>query len=294
MVAKSAYWLRVGSHEGRGRVTEIASKPSNPCARSEDLIVEELGEELLIYDMKVDRGHCLSPVAARVWRRCDGRTHATAMSAELGLDTDAVGRALAELTACKLLQPTPVLSVVAVSGDGTTRRELATRFVKAGAVAAAAPLIVSVAAPTPAQAQTLGFCSQFNSDAGCGTCQQNGCCCCAQSTTFAVKLCVPNTPAGNAICCGQFGAGTAFDAGCVGVFGCVTDAETESTGLETQTQDAVTEPPPTEPTPTEPARTEPTPTPEAPATETPAAPTAEAPATGGSTTPPTSEGASNP
>ena len=138
-----------------------------------------------------------------------------------------------------------------------------------------------MAAPTPAQAQTLGFCSQFNSDAGCGTCQQNGCCCCAQSTTFAVKLCVPNTPAGNAICCGQFGAGTVFDAGCVGVFGCVTDAETESTGLETQTQDAVTEAPPTEPAPTEPARTEPTPTPEAPAAETPAAPTAEVARNGG-------------
>ena len=76
MVPKSAYRLRVGSHEGGGRVTEIASKPSNPCARSEDLIVEELGEELLVYDMKADRGHCLSPVAARVWRRCDGRTHA--------------------------------------------------------------------------------------------------------------------------------------------------------------------------------------------------------------------------
>ena len=126
-------------------MTEIASKPSNPCARSEDLIVEELGEELLVYDMKADRGHCLSPVAARVWRRCDGRTPAKDMSAELDLDPDAVGRALDELTACKLLQPTPELTVVAANGDGATRREVATRFVKAGAVAAAAPLIVSVA-----------------------------------------------------------------------------------------------------------------------------------------------------
>ena len=49
--------------------------------------------------------------------------------------------------------------MVAANGDGATRREVATRFVKAGAVAAAAPLIVSVAAPTPAQAQTLAFCA---------------------------------------------------------------------------------------------------------------------------------------
>ena len=180
---------KVGSHEGGGRVTEIASKPSNPCARSEDLIVEELGEELLVYDMKADRGHCLSPMAARVWRRCDGRTPAKDIGAELDLDPDAVARALEELAACKLLEPTPKLTVVATNGDGTTRRELATRFVKAGAVAAAAPLIVSVAAPTPAQAQTLAFCAQFTPQ-GCGPCAVNGCCCCVEQGGDGF-LCVP-------------------------------------------------------------------------------------------------------
>jgi hypothetical protein len=204
---------RPGVTKGGGLVTEIAPELSNPCARSEDLIVEELGEELLVYDMKSDRGHCLSPMAARVWRRCDGRTSAKDMSAELDLDPDAVGRALDELTACKLLQPTPELSVVAVSGAGATRREVATRLVKAGAVAAAAPLIVSVAAPTPAQAQTALFCAQFEADAGCGTCQNAGCCCCTPAGG-AQKRCVPPNSAGVAVCCTAFGAGTVFAAGC--------------------------------------------------------------------------------
>jgi hypothetical protein len=272
-------------------VTEIASKLSNPCARSEDLIVEELGEELLVYDMKADRGHCLSPIAARVWRRCDGRTPAKDMSAELELDPDAVGRALNELTACKLLQPTPELSVVAVSGDGATRRELATRFVKAGAVAAAAPLIVSVAAPTPAQAQTLAFCAQFTPQ-GCGPCAGQGCCCCVELGGDGF-LCVPPDNIGFDACCATFdNAALALGCGALPNI-CPPGAETESTELETQPQDAVTEPPPTEPAPTEPVPTEPSPTPDAPAPETPA-PTTEAPATGGTTTPPTSEGASNP
>ena len=29
-----------------------------PRARSEKLIVEELGDELLVYDIRADRGHC--------------------------------------------------------------------------------------------------------------------------------------------------------------------------------------------------------------------------------------------
>ena len=196
---ESAYGRR--SHEGGGRVTEIASKLSNPCARSEDLIVEELGEELLVYDMKADRGHCLSPTAARVWRRCDGRTPAKDMSAELDLDPDAVGRALDELAACKLLEPTPELTVVAANGDGATRRELATRFVKAGAVAAAAPLIVSVVAPTPAQAQTLAFCRAVATTPGCGSAQPRATVAAATRTAGITKDCVPDDPLGWLLCC---------------------------------------------------------------------------------------------
>ena len=173
-------------------MTEIASKLSSPCARSEDLIVEELGEELLVYDMKADRGHCLSPTAARVWRRCDGRTPAKDMSAELDLDPDAVARALDELAACQLLEPTPELTVVAANGDGATRRELATRFLKAGAVAAAAPLIVSVVAPTPAQAQTLAFCRAAATDPGLWVCATKADCCCCNPDGGVTKDCVPD------------------------------------------------------------------------------------------------------
>jgi hypothetical protein len=282
-----------------GSLTDTADCPS---ARSGDLIVEELGDELLVYDQKTDRGHCLSSTAARVWRRCDGHTRMEDLSAELDLDRNAIARALSELDACELLERAPELTVVPARGDGATRRDVATKFVKAGAVAAAAPLIVSVAAPTPAQAQTLQFCMQFNSDMGCGTCQMAMCCCCTPAGG-AGKLCVTADAAGVAICCEEFGPGTVFAAGCPGG-GCPGAAETESTEFETQTQTqtqeaapaAPTEPAPTEPAPTEPAPTEPAPTPEAPAPEAPTTTTTtttEAPATG-STSPPTTEATPTP
>lgn len=141
-----------------------------PLARSEDLIIEELGDEVLVYDSKADKGHCLSPDVARVWRRCDGRTPVEGLTAQLGLSVERIQSALDELERCDLLDPA-----------GHTRRELTVKFAKLSAAVAATPLIVSVVAPTPAQAATPKFCAQFSS----GNCGSNtgcsstvGCCCC--------------------------------------------------------------------------------------------------------------------
>jgi DNA-binding MarR family transcriptional regulator len=156
---------------------KVAIMGEGPRARSNALIVEQLGEELLVYDTNSDRGHSLSPEAAKVWRACDGNTSAEALSAHLGLDLETVSRALDELSGCELLEVSPT-----IVADGSTRREVTLKLAKAGAVVAAAPLILSVAAPMPAQAATAAFCRQFN-DQSCGMgnngCKSEvGCCCC--------------------------------------------------------------------------------------------------------------------
>ena len=43
-----------------------------PKARQEQLIVKELPDELLIYDLQSDKAHCLNETAALVWKNCDG------------------------------------------------------------------------------------------------------------------------------------------------------------------------------------------------------------------------------
>lgn len=147
-----------------------------PLARSNDLIVEELGDEVLIYDTQNERGHSLSPEAARVWRACNGKTTAERLSVQLGLDRETVDQALEELTSCELLEVRPT-----IVADGSTRREVTIKMAKVGAAAAAAPLILSVAAPTPSMAASLNFCIQFSSgncggNTGCS--KSVGCCCC--------------------------------------------------------------------------------------------------------------------
>jgi hypothetical protein len=152
-----------------------------PLARSQDLIVEELGDEILVYDERTDRGHCLSPEAARVWQRCDGRTPADGLSAQLGLDPDTIDRALSELEECDLLEATPELA----TNGGTTRRDLAVKMVKVGGAVAAAPMIVSIIAPRASHAATPpppGCEALFTCLTDCGQtghgCQGTGCCCC--------------------------------------------------------------------------------------------------------------------
>jgi hypothetical protein len=158
----------------------LAYSGEAPLARSDDLIVEELGDEILIYDTDADRAHSLSADAAKIWRSCDGSTSRDQLVAGLGLDSDTVARALDELGRCELLVQPPTLAPVA---EGSTRREVTIKLAKVGAAAAAAPLIVSVAAPPPALAVTLAQCLALTSSGNCGTspggCSSvTGCCCC--------------------------------------------------------------------------------------------------------------------
>src|SRR3954454_746436 len=44
-----------------------------PQARQDELFIEQLGDELVVYDAKHHCAHRLNPTAAWMWRHCDGR-----------------------------------------------------------------------------------------------------------------------------------------------------------------------------------------------------------------------------
>jgi hypothetical protein len=142
--------------------------------------VEEIDDDLLVYDSRADKAHSLSAPAARVWRRCDGRMDIDGLSAELDLDRETVTRAVAELESSGLLDTPPVV--------GVTRREASLKVAKLSAAAASVPLVYSIAAPTPALAQTQNFCESLGCQSGCGACHQAGCSCCGPGGGD-IKLC---------------------------------------------------------------------------------------------------------
>jgi hypothetical protein len=123
---------------------------SPPRARRDGLLEETVGEELLLYDQESHTAHCLSPIAALVWRYCDGEHDATQLAELAGASESLVADALHELREKDLLVAEPELMQSTVPGE--SRREAIVRVARYGAAAAGASLIVSATAATPAMA----------------------------------------------------------------------------------------------------------------------------------------------
>src|SRR5882762_498071 len=62
---------------------------ANPLARKERLIIKELQDEVLVYDMDRDKAHCLNLAAAAVWKKCDGSHTPAQIAKSLRAETKA-------------------------------------------------------------------------------------------------------------------------------------------------------------------------------------------------------------
>lgn len=140
------------------------SRPqSRPKARRQQLLIKQVAEETMVYDLDRTRAHCLNPTAAFIWKQCDGQTtvdeiarllqrgladhqsSAAEANLELASARDIVSFALAELGERHLLDQNAV-----ANGNGLTRRDLMRKVGVAAAIAL--PAIWSITAPTAAQA----------------------------------------------------------------------------------------------------------------------------------------------
>jgi len=149
-------------------------KKALPLARQESLVIKELPDETLVYDLREDKAHCLNQTAARVWKSCDGQTTVSEIARALGgkinsrSDEDIVWLALDQLQKFKLLEEAPPKPTHL---SGMTRRQAVARM---GIAAVALPVIISIVSPT-AQAQASGL----PPTACCvshGDCSSNNCC----------------------------------------------------------------------------------------------------------------------
>lgn len=114
--------------------------------------VEELDNELCVYDSERKVVHNLNSTAAFVWEQCDGSTSpsqmATALESEMGTPKaeDVVWLSLDELKKAHLITGDVVRTV---ERSGMNRRTMLK-----GVAVASLPVIVSIVAPTAVQAQT--------------------------------------------------------------------------------------------------------------------------------------------
>src|SRR5271170_1954364 len=143
------------------RGVAVATNPM-PKAKTERLIVKEIDDETLIYDMGRHAASCLKDFAAKVWRQCDGEKSVADIADALGEDGRAVWVALHQLNKSKLL--VEEIALPPTMRTGKSRREVARRL---GLGAAA--FVTSIVAPTAAHA-SCGGPFQPCSGVGTGTC----------------------------------------------------------------------------------------------------------------------------
>lgn len=126
-----------------------------PIARKDDLVIQEMEGEILVYDLRTDRAICLNQTSALVWQNCDGKKNtleiAGNLEKELGapIKEELVRFAISQLKEEELLENKEDFS----NGfQGLSRREVVRRIGLTSAVAI--PVVASLIAPMAAQAQT--------------------------------------------------------------------------------------------------------------------------------------------
>jgi hypothetical protein len=147
-----------------------------PQARRDDLLVEEVEDELVIYDKRSDSGHRLNRTAAIVWRHCDGERDvedlAAVLAKELGedlADEDLVRIALDQLAENDLIEGG---AEQVAEETMLSRRRFIRRVGTVGAAALALPVVTTINAPTAA-AQGSPTCSYCYCCDPCCICCQN-------------------------------------------------------------------------------------------------------------------------
>ncbi len=155
-----------------------------PKARTEKLIIKELPDETLVYDLLTDKAHCLNETAARVWRRCDGTRTASDLQVAIESESDkpvpvdVIWLALDQLEKFDLIEGSGWRPAAL---QGINRRDLIRRV---GMATVALPLIVSIST-SPAHAQA----SLFPPGQCCGNPTQ-----CASNDCAQTPTCVPPPP----------------------------------------------------------------------------------------------------
>ena len=124
-----------------------------PRARQDELVVEELPDETLVYDLKRHKARCLNRTAALVWQRCDGQTSVAEVAAlleeQLAAPTDeaVVWMALDRLGRAHLLS-----EPVTLPADRAqySRREVLRTLRRVAGISLLLPVIETIVAPRAA------------------------------------------------------------------------------------------------------------------------------------------------
>ena len=157
----------------------------SPAARKAELVIQELQDEILVYDTKTNKAHCLNRTASAIWKFCDGTNTVSEINRLMEIrtgakiDEDLIWLAIDQLNERDLLE-----NELAAKFAGENRREILKKIGLAAVVSL--PIVASITAPTAAMAIACsgivtscvgcnGARCDFNMDGMIGMCAGGGC-----------------------------------------------------------------------------------------------------------------------
>lgn len=185
-----------------------------PLSRRDKIVIQEMDDELLIYDLAKNKAYCLNQTLAIIWQECDGENSVTQISLNLSkklkvnVNEDLVWLALKQLKNESLLEKSVEIKT---PFDGLNRREIVKRIGFASMVAL--PILSSVLAPSAISAQSAGCgCStpsgSLARSPGCNCVMNSDCCSNVCSGGIICAVSGGNAP-GSASCCQPVVCGSA-------------------------------------------------------------------------------------
>ena len=163
-------------------------KEGIPLSRKENIVVQELDGEVLIYDLTENKAFCLNRTSALVWQSCDGKKTIAEINDLLGkqlnsqVNEDIVWLALDQLSKENLIQTDYKANE---KFGGLSRREVIRKVGLASVIAL--PVVTSLVAPLAVHANSA--------------CVSGGTCLCnAPSSGRIGQVCTASVPCANANC----------------------------------------------------------------------------------------------
>lgn len=146
-------------------------KDIKPISRKDEIVVQELNGEVLIYDLRIDKAFCLNETSGLVWEACDGSKNVSEISRSISrklnapAGEDLVWLALDQLKKEKLIANS---EEVISNFEGMSRRDVVKKIGLASVIAL--PVITSLIAPSAVYAVSCTATCTCNANGSAGTC----------------------------------------------------------------------------------------------------------------------------
>lgn len=180
---------------------------NKPKTRNENIVIQEMNSELLIYDLKDNKAFCLNETSAIIYQLCDGKRTVAEIKSSVAeklnqpVNDELIWLALDGLKKEGLLEN----NAIEIDFNGLNRRQIIRKVGLASLIAL--PIVSSIIAPSAAMAQSglLALNAACTSSPQCASGQ------CNSSGLSSGKCCVPGVQANQQVPGTRLGAPFSVD-----------------------------------------------------------------------------------